>query len=338
VVGHSLSSSVEGLELVDRLAGGYRGAQVLFTAVKLNLFSAIGLSERRVEDLSQELLCSKRGLGILLDALCALSLLEKEGESYRNSSTALEFLCEDSSRNRIALLRHTAGLYERWAGLPDAVRSGSPVPKTEAGLSDGERREAFARAMADVGRSSAAQTADLLNLSQARRALDVGGGPGIYAMEFARRYPQLKVTVLDDRDTLAVARENIVGAGLEARVLLLDGDVFSVQFADSYDFIFVSNVVHMFSSEKNREMVTRLSAQLRPGGRICLKDFFFEESWPVPEWSALFAVNMLVSTEGGNCYSYEEAEEWLRRAGFSGFERLEMTAQSRLLLGTLDDV
>jgi len=53
-----------------------------------------------------------------------------------------------------------------------------------------------------------------------------------------------------------------------------------------------------------------------PGGRIAIRDILMEESRAEPVSGALFAVNMLVATEGGGTYTFTELREDLEKAGF----------------------
>ena len=67
-----------------------------------------------------------------------------------------------------------------------------------------------------------------------------------------------------------------------------------------------------------------------------MKDFFLENDRDGPQWSLLFAVNMLVSTDKGDCYTLEEAERWFESAHLHYEERIDLTEYSRLLLARSD--
>lgn len=63
-------------------------------------------------------------------------------------------------------------------------------------------------------------------------------------------------------------------------------------------------------------MFAKVFQALKPGGRIAIRDILMDQSrtWPVA--GALFAVNMLVSTEGGGTFTFEELRQDLEAAGF----------------------
>lgn len=326
------------VELVDRYASGYRQAQILMTAVRLRLFEALEGSPAGADELADRLDADPRGVRILADALAALGILEKRPDGrWANGPPAREALLPDSPRSKVAMILHGARLYERWGGLYDSVKEGEPVPdeRIDPRLESDER--AFAAAMADVGRDSAATTADALeragHLDGVDTILDLGGGPGLYAVELARRLPRARATVFDRPETAEVARETAAEAGLSDRVGARSGDLHEDDLGGPYDLVLASNLVHIYPPEENRRMVGRAAAVLAPGGRLAIKDFLLEPARTEPTGAALFAVNMLVSTGGGDCYAVDEVHGWFREHGLEPAGTLDLTAQSRLTVG-----
>jgi predicted O-methyltransferase YrrM len=323
---------IPSFETLDELARGYQDSQILLTAVRLGVFSAIGKQSFSLVELTERLGTDVRATRILCDALVSLALLEKEGGRYENSSVSLAYLVDGSPTSKVGLLCHGALQYERWKGLYSAVRTGRPTPVEELGNDLGGKRK-FARAMADAGRMSAADTAEALDFAGVASLLDIGGGPGVYAVEFARRHPKLRITILDDAETLEVAGENLRAEGLEDRIEMIPGDAFETDLGGPYDYVFMSNLVHIYSAEKNRELIRRCASGLRPSGRIALKDFVLNPDRDGPARAAIFAVNMLVSTDQGDCYTLAEIRSWLGDAGLDFEKYMPVNTQSSVVLG-----
>ena len=321
-------------DLIDELASGYQASQILLTANRLGLFAALADRSKDHLQLAQDLETDPRGTRILCDALVDLGVLERTAEGYEPGEDTRRHLLPDSTEPRSDLLAHGSRLYERWAGLYDAVRTGSPVddeqldPRLEATESD------FARAMADVGRRSATATCERLDLSRADHVLDLGGGPGIYAMEFARTWPDLEVTVFDTPAALRVARHNLESSEVAERVHLRSGDAFEDSLGGPYGAIFISNVLHIYSAADNRRLIERCAGCLEAGGQLILKDFFLDEDRKRPRGGAIFAVNMLVSTDQGDCYTIPEARSWLQAAGLDLEKVRDVASKSRLLVAS----
>jgi predicted O-methyltransferase YrrM len=319
-------------ERLDGIVQGYRAAAVLFAAQRVGVFAALAEGPWSAGELAARLGADRRGMRILLDACAALGLLDKEGERYAAGEVAREHLLPGAPRSQAASVRHAARLYARWGHLADAVVEGRPVAEEAIDARLGHDEVEFARAMADVGRRSARVTVEALDLGGVASALDLGGGPAIYAVEMARSSEGLVVTVLDRPGTLAEARRNVEAAGLADRVRLLPGDALADPLGGPYDLVFTSNLVHIYPPEANRRLIARAAAALSPGGRLAVKDFLLDPDRTAPAGGALFAVNMLVATEGGDSYTVEEVAGWAEEAGLTVEGVRDLTAQSRLLV------
>lgn len=321
---------------LDELAGGYRAAQVLFAACRLRVFEQIGNSGLELAAVIKRLQSDPRGTRILLDALVGLGLLEARNGLYYNSALSLDALTASSPHSRFAHILHSSRLYERWAGLCDAVKTGRPTPEERIDPRIESGKAAFAKAMADSARQTASLTAACIDLDRVSSLLDIGGGPGLYSIAFAKRKPDLQASILDDAETLRVAEQNVTAAGLTNRIALVPGDANSSDLGGPYDFIFISNVLHIYSSERNGSLVRRCAAALNPGGRLALKDFFLEDSdgggKTGPLWNLLFAANMLVGTEEGDCYTEDEVRSWCSSAGLGFSQRIPLTPKTSILV------
>ncbi len=319
---------------IEDLSSSFRSAQVLFTAQRLGLFAALGKNALSAQELASQLQLGLRGTQILCDALCALSLLSKKDTRYFNTADGLKYLCPDSEFNLLGIIKHRATLYARWGRLFEVLQSGKPVAAQDIDPKLALSPQDFARSMANVGLAAAKETAAALRLKPGCRVLDIGGGPGIYALEFARTFPDISIAILDTADTLEVAQESIQRAGMQERITLLPGDAFSMPFAEnSFDFILLSNVVHSYSPAKNLELIHHCRRVLAPEGRICIKDFILDPQRTSPQEAALFAVNMLVNTEEGNCFTVEEIKQWFAEAGLAFEAVIPLSPPSSLVMG-----
>ncbi len=321
------------LDPIDRLVDGFRTAQIVMTANRLGVFALLDRGSLKASEIADSLQVSMRGITILCDALVSLELLEKESGRYRNSETTIQYLLPSSPFGKSALLLHSARLYNRWGTLYETVKQGKPLEddpnRPELARNDAD----FALAMADSARIPARETASELDLTEVRRLLDLGGGPGTFAIELARVNPDLSVVIMDSEKTLQVAARNVKAAGLSDRINLKIGDAFLDDPGRNFDFVLLSNVVHSYSDEKNRELIGRCALALRPGGRICVKDFILSPDRTSPVGAALFAVNMLVNTEEGNCYTLEEMRDWFETGGLRYEEARPVSRFSMLVLG-----
>ncbi|MBE0616847.1 MAG: methyltransferase domain-containing protein, partial [Proteobacteria bacterium] len=212
-------------------------------------------------------------------------------------------------------------------GRPALRRQTQQLPSTDEGLRH------FILGMENLTRDLAPLLAEQLPLEGKTRALDLGGGPGNYALAFVQRCPALEAVHFDLAPTSRIAREFLQGKPGAERVAFLEGDFLSASLGEGYDFVWASQVIHMLGEGQVQELLRRISAALVPGGLLAIHDHFLEPDRTRPPSAALFAVHMLVATEGGRTYSFEEVGEWLREVGIEPTDRLDYGGAARVLLG-----
>lgn len=317
---------------LEKLITGFQSAQIIMTAARLGIFEKLE-KPMDLDSLKASLGGDFRALRILCNALCALQLVEKKDDKYCNSAFAAKYLSSTASQPKSGILRHWARLYETWGHLYQIVLSGKPVDGQSFSADLMEDEVCFAKAMADIALPVAAQTAEMLDLSQQRMLLDIGGGPGVYALEFVRKNPQLTVMILDNLKTIEYAKSRLKKSPENQRVVFTPGDAFTASFPDeSFDTIFLSNVIHSYSFEENRSLIGICQAWLKRDGLLIVKEFFLNEDGISPCFPAIFAVNMLVQTEKGSCFTIDEVRGWLQHAGLIYESLLTIDEQSRMVL------
>jgi len=319
-------------QYLSELSRGYRPAVILLAAHQLGLFEALGEAERTTAEVAEKLGASRRGVDILLNALVALELLEKKNGRFAIRPAARPYLLSGSPSYYGGMLRHNFNLLQRWLQLPQVVRSGEPVRPQEEPARQRQHRD-FIAAMADIGSRSAEALAQVIDLSDVHHLLDLGGGPAVFAMTLCRHFPHLQATVFDTPETIEVAQQRLAGSDLQERIHTRAGDFFTDPLGGPFDAVLLSSIVHIYSPEQNRQLIARAAAALQPGGRLLIRDFLVSDDHTQPLSAALFAVNMLVNTENGNCYSGAEIESWLREAGLGEIEVVELENDSAVVQG-----
>jgi len=301
----------------------YRLPRVILTALDLKLFTAIGKRTWILPDLARELKVSERGLSILCRNLAMAGLLHKKGNRYRNSRLAATALNADHPAYRGRYLDLIASHSADWARLTEAVRTGEPLDKDEPEAPDYRRN--FTWAMHHRTLETAPKIAAQISLRGATTLLDLGGGPGTYAMAFLAANPGLCATVCDRPAALEVAKEIAAARKAGSRLSYLPLDLLTEDIPGRFDVIWYSNVLHIYSPEQNLSVFRRAKAALAPGGRFIIQDALLHDcEGLIPEEASLFAVSMLLFTESGNTYSVVETTRWLKEAGFKSVKLLKL--------------
>lgn len=307
---------IETFDEFRRAAQLYQYSRVILTAIELDLFSVLGGRTWTIRSLARRLKASQRGLEILCRNLAALGLLVKRTSAYRNSSLARIELNRHSSGYRGEYLQLIHSHWDDFARLTESVRKGTPV---DAGEPDTPKwRRTFTWAMHHRSRERAQQVARTLDLRHARTLLDLGGGPGTYALAFLESNPSLRATVADRPAALAVARRIAAASHAKARVSFAPLDFMTDPLPGRYDVVWLSNIIHIYSPAKNLTLFRKIAKSLEPGGRLIVNDAFLTDSKGLyPIETTAFAVTMLLFTDTGDTYAARDVMSWLRRAGYA---------------------
>ena len=128
-----------------------------------------------------------------------------------------------------------------------------------------------------------------------------------------------------------MARERLADEGLADRVDLAPGDYNGDNLPGGHDLALLSAIVHQNSHEQNVALYKNIYGALDPGGRIIVRDYAMSRDRTQPSSGALFAINMLVNTEGGNSYTFDEIQEGLEIAGFERVKLIQDSEMSSLV-------
>ena len=301
---------VKSVDDLMEMAHGYQRSMALFAALRLDVFSALSGGAADARRLARRLSADPRNLSILLNALVAAGLLSRTGENYRIRPLARVFLGTGPRSKRFILLHHLDG-WGVWAGLEKKVRGGMKGPRIRD-----EFQENFIRGMEENSRERAVDVAGRIPFSEGERVLDLGGGPGTYAVEWLKRYPGAMVTVFDTPETLKVTRKILREKGAANLVRLLEGDFQKDSIGGPYDFIWISQILHAYSERDCIVLLRKARRALAPGGRVAVQEFLLRENKTAPEGPVFFSVHMLAVTEGGRAYSAREIVSMFKAAGF----------------------
>ena len=301
----------------------YQYSRCILTALELDLFSTIGTRSWRIVPLARRLKVSARGLDILCRNLAALGLLEKAATSYRNSSLAQADLNRHSPAYRGEYLDLIKNHWDDFAQLTRSVRRGKPVDEDRPDTP--KWRRAFTWAMHHRSREQAQRVAQALNLGTADSLLDLGGGPGTYALAFLTKNRRLHATIADRSPALQVARAIAATHPAHSRLSFLPLDFINDSIPGTYDVIWLSNVIHIYSPTQNQALFRKIAKALNPGGRLIIQDAFLTDPQSLyPIDTTAFAVIMLLFTDTGDTYSSRDVMGWLRQAGYA---RVRLLAQ-----------
>jgi len=294
----------------------FQRACVLAAAADLNVFSALDNRPMTADALAGQLGTDLRATTILLDGLAALEFLAKEGDDYSLPGDLANLLSDKSDKNVLPMLRHMANCLSRWAQLARVTRSGKPAERQPSVRGEAADQAAFIGGMHNLSAPIATEVVGRLNPLEFTHLLDIGGASGTWTMAFLEAVPEARATLFDLPPVIPMAEKRLGEAGFAERVKLVAGDYNVDDLPEGADLAWLGAICHQNSRPQNRELFAKIHKALTDGGHVVIRDVVMDSSRISPERGALFAVNMLVATEGGDTYTFEEYGEDLRKAGF----------------------
>jgi ubiquinone/menaquinone biosynthesis C-methylase UbiE len=305
------------------MLNGLQVTAILQAGLQLGVFDQIAAGNDQAGTVAAAIRADERGTRILLDALAALELLERDGDVYRLSPLADTFLV--SSRPH-----YLGGMVDIFAPpwvwtshqrLAEVVRHGGTLLDQHAETPEHAFWETFAPSSAALSGPAGLMLAELVGGWSAQREdlaiLDVACGSGLVSLPLAAGHPRARTTLLDWANVLESTKDNIGRFGLHERTRLIEGDMFEVPLGGPYDLIIASHVFHHFSEEKCLELLRRLAGVLKADGRLLIHDFMTGPQPAQAPFPYLFSVRMLTWTREGQAYPLDTYRRLLRESGFA---------------------
>ncbi len=324
------------IEKLLNVSNGYWKGCAVQAAVRLGIFSHIGSSSLSCKEVADRAETDNRATEMLLDALAAIKLLNKIDCRYANTKFAATYLQRQSPEYMGHIILHHHHLLDGWAQLDTAVTQGTPIQKRSYG--EETERQSFLMGMFNLAMGIAPEIAEQIDLGGRKHLLDLGGGPGTYAIHFCMANPQLQATIFDRPTTRPFAEQTIKSFGLSERISFAGGDFTSDAIAGGpYDAAWLSHILHSNGSEQCYAILENTVAQMDSGGIIFIHDFILDDSRDSPEFAALFSLNMLINNPRGRSYSEGEIRSMMKAAGISAIARHPYTGHndSSILFGVV---
>lgn len=324
---------------LSSLISAHADARIVHAAVELGIFDCLAGSPLTANQVRSALGTELAATELLLNSLVALRLLAKHEERFALTATSREFLLSASPRSLCGMVRFEAMSWSAWGKLADSVRSGGPARAPNMYQDAVGETETFIQAMDSLvkARGDAEILSQAIDWRNIRALLDIGSGPATYPIHLCRIFPELQATIFDLPATLKITERFVRAGGMLDRIELIAGDYRSESIPGQYDAIFLSNIVHGENDARNAALMQKLAGSLKSGGRVIVKDHILDESRANPPVGAIFSMLMLLTTDGGRCYSFGEIRNWMQQAGLQQIAQIDLPPPmtSSLVVGYL---
>jgi len=323
---------IKSSEELRLLANAFRESRLLLSAIELKIFSVLDNHMMTSEEVAKKINANPRATDRLMNALCGFELLKKVKGKFYNSDLSAKYLVEGKPEF-MGNLYHTNNLWNSWSNLTDSVVKGASVGGDQNKQEKNDWVESFISAMHYRGVHQGKILSMMIDLTNVKKMLDVGGGSAAFSIEIVKKNSKINAVVLDLPHVIPLTKRYVDEAGLTENFDFIKGDYLTNDFDGNYDLILLSAIVHINSYEQNKTLIKKCADALNKEGMVIISDFIMNDDRTQPAYGALFSLNMLVGTECGDTYTENEMKEWLQSAGFKKIERKNTSFGSDLMIG-----
>jgi predicted O-methyltransferase YrrM len=300
---------------------GHCISQIVRTAAELSLADHLAAGPLCAQEIAERERTAPGTTFRLMRACAALGLLTTDEAGRFGGTPLLDTLRTEAPRS---LRAFAMGVTNRAAWLPwtqfgASVRTGHSQAHNALGMDffdyleqHPELAQEFSAGMSSGTSVWAPELAALIDTTNVRRAVDVGGANGALLALLQKANPALQGIVFDRPNIAKDAEQHIARNGFAERTEVVGGDFFdSVPPGDLYLLKFI---LHDWDDESCVKILRRCREAMEPGGRIAIFEFVVGDDGE-DSLSALMDLNMLAVTVNGRERSLEEFDALLHRAG-----------------------
>jgi ubiquinone/menaquinone biosynthesis C-methylase UbiE len=326
-------------ERIMQLAWGYAPPLILEAAIRNRVFDVLDEKPRTVSEVHRITGASIRGLAPIMNFLVGMNFLTKDAEGrFALTEESSTFLVSTRPSFHGGVIRHLSSqLIPSWLQINRVVETGKPAASVNK---EGTGSDFFIELVNDIFPLSygvAQELAAHLNLGGSDsevKALDLATGSGVWGIALAQSSPQVKVTAVDWPAVLPVTRASAERMGVADQFSFIPGDLKDADFGSGYQVATLGHILHSEGEMRSKTLLKKTFDALAPGGTIAIAEFLVNEERTGPLVSLIFAVNMLITTDAGDTWSFAEISTWLTEAGFTNARILETHGPSPLILAT----
>lgn len=315
----------------------YAPPLIIGAAASNKVFDTLVAGPKTIGEMTKATGASERGLRLVMNALVGLELLKKSGDKYSLTLESEAFLVSNKPGTLAGFFpMNMKRLIPLWLKLDEIVRTGQPV---EARNEEHPGTEFFSELVENIipmsfgGATALAEHLPLAHATEPVRVLDVAAGSGIWGIVLAQKFPRVHVTAVDWEGIIPTTKRITQKFGMADRFDFIAGDIGKVDFGSGYDIVILGHILHSEGEARGRQLLKKTYRALKPGGTIAIGEWLVNDERTEPLPALLFAVNMLVNTERGDTFSFNEIKSWLEEAGFKNPRTID-APPSPLVLAT----
>ena len=299
---------------------GFCVSQIIRTAAELSLADHLAAGPLTAQEIAEREGSAPGTTLRLMRACAAFGLLTTDEADRFHSTPLLDTLRTDAPRSlrAFAMAITNSAYWLPWIRFGASVRTGHSQAHNALGMDffdylerTPSQAQEFSAGMSSGTSVWAPELADLIDTTNVRRAVDIGGANGALLALLQKANPALHGIVFDRPNIARDAGPDIARNGFAERTELVGGDFFeSVPPGDLYLLKFI---LHDWDDESCVKILRRCREAMEPGGRIAIFELVVGADGDAG-LAALMDLNMLALLNGRE-RSLREFDALLHRAG-----------------------
>jgi hypothetical protein len=316
-------------------------AKALLSAIEIGVFTELSHGPQPFAVLSGRLGLHPRGARDFLDTLVALSFLQRESDSYRNTPETDLFLDRKKASYIGGILEMAnARLYPFWGHLTEALRTGQPQNEVKTGgpglfetlYADPARLKGFLAAMTGISRGANATIARAFGWKDYHTFVDVGTAQGDLAVQIALANPHLRGVGFDLPEVAPVFEEYSKAAGVAERLSFIPGSFFDHELPKA-DVVLMGHILHDWDLATKQMLIRKAFQALPAGGAFIVYEAIIDDDRSKNAFGLMMSLNMLIETPGGFDYTGADCAAWMTAAGFSATRVEPLVGPDSMVVG-----
>ncbi|WP_089292128.1 methyltransferase [Actinoplanes regularis] len=293
-------------------------AQAVRAAVDLSLAEHLADGPRTAAEIAEAEGADPGATARFLRACASMGLVTYAEGGFAGTEL-LTVLHRDApmSLRDLAASQSSACMWQTWARIPEAIRSGEAQTTQALGMSFFDYLAAhpdegalFGAAMASMSAPVIREAVEVIDTAGATTVVDVGGAHGSFALAMLAKHPGLEAIVLDLPHSVPGAQAAAAESGLADRFTAVAGDFFKE--VPPGDILLLKFILHDWSDDDCVLLLSNCRDALRPGGRIVITEIVIDDH--SPGIAPLMDIAMLASA-GSRERTLAEFDDLLSRAG-----------------------
>lgn len=302
---------------------------VIFTAVRLRLFTILSNRPMTIKELSSHCDAHPHLLEPLVNACISMALIKRNRGKYINSHFSQVYFVEGNIQYIGDFIKLQYNESAQWNKLYDIIKKSNK--KYENTQTSENVHRTFIKGMHNIGNLGEAEVLkNCVDLSGCKIMVDAGGGSGLYSIVLCQRYPELQSIILDSKETLIITKEIISSYKEKGRITLREADITKESYGENIDVVLLSDVIY---DELTADLVLRNAWEsLHQNGILLIRGYYSDPEKTDSLFGALFVLNQIVFDPNRKVLTISSLEKMVSKNGFSILKRSPLTEQSFILI------